>query len=152
MTGSPAGKPTVSELGIDPAAQAWHRSGDGDGAIEVAFARAGDADQAEWVLMRVTGNTGSDSTGSGEAGPRVLVFDRHEWECFLDGARKGEFDAAANREVNAAAGHKTDAIAGHELGAISSHETGAIASHELDAATGYGTAAASHETDAAADR
>jgi hypothetical protein len=23
------------------------------------------------------------------------VFDRHEWECFLDGARKGEFDAAA---------------------------------------------------------
>ena len=31
-------KPTVSELGIDLAAQAWHRSGHGDGAIEVAFA------------------------------------------------------------------------------------------------------------------
>ena len=26
---------------------------------------------------------------------RVLVFDRNEWECFLDGARKGEFDDAA---------------------------------------------------------
>jgi hypothetical protein len=24
------------------------------------------------------------------------VFDRHEWECFLDGARKGEFDDAAD--------------------------------------------------------
>jgi hypothetical protein len=25
----------------------------------------------------------------------VLVYDRHEWECFLDGARNGEFDDAA---------------------------------------------------------
>ena len=33
-------KPTVSELGIDLAAQAWQRSGQGDGAIEVAFARS----------------------------------------------------------------------------------------------------------------
>ncbi len=33
-------KPTVSELGIDPAAQVWRRSGRGDGAIEIAFARA----------------------------------------------------------------------------------------------------------------
>ena len=33
-------KPTVSDLGIDLAAQVWHRSGRGDGAIEVAFARA----------------------------------------------------------------------------------------------------------------
>jgi hypothetical protein len=103
----PAGKPTVSELGIDLAAQAWHRSGHGDGAIEVAFARAGNADRAdhpggadpadpadgadhphraEWVLMRVTGDPEQ----------RVLVFDRHEWECFLDGARKGEFDDAAD--------------------------------------------------------
>ncbi len=99
MTSEPAGKPTVSELGIDLAAQAWHRSGHGDGAIEVAFARAGNRagntdqtdhkdhkDRAEWVLMRVTGDPEQ----------RVLVFDRHEWECFLDGARKGEFDAAAD--------------------------------------------------------
>ncbi len=32
---------------------------------------------------------------TGDPGQRVLVFDRHEWECFLDGARKGEFDDAA---------------------------------------------------------
>jgi hypothetical protein len=90
-------KPTVAELGIDPAAQTWRRSGHGSGAIEVAFARAargsaaparGSAapDRAEWVLMRVTGDPEQ----------RVLVFDRVEWECFLDGARHGEFDAAAD--------------------------------------------------------
>jgi Domain of unknown function (DUF397) len=90
-------KPTVSDLGVDPAAQVWHRSGHGDGAIEVAFVRVGGApftasaktpapaDAQEWVLMRV----------AGDLEQRVLVFDRHEWECFLDGARNGEFDDAA---------------------------------------------------------
>ena len=83
MTGS---KPTVFELGIDLAAQAWQRSGRGDGAIEVAFARAAaPRDEADWVLLRV----------AGDPDQRVLVFDRHEWECFLDGARNGEFDDAA---------------------------------------------------------
>ena len=81
-------KPTVTGLGIDPAAQAWRRSGHGDGAIEVAFVPATSGsvppDPAQWILMRVTG--GPDQ--------RVLVFDRHEWECFLDGARNGEFDDA----------------------------------------------------------
>jgi hypothetical protein len=38
----------------------------------------------DWVLMRL----------NGDADGRVLVFDRHEWECFLDGARNGEFDDA----------------------------------------------------------
>jgi hypothetical protein len=71
-------KPTVTQLGINPDAQSWRRSGPGDGAIEVAFARG-------WVLMRV----------AGDPAKRVLVFDRHEWECFLDGARNGEFDDAA---------------------------------------------------------
>jgi hypothetical protein len=97
-------KPTVSELGIDLAAQVWQCSGRGDGSIEVAFVRAagGAADsgtqdpgtddpggtatgRVEWVLMRL----------AGDPGQRVLVFDRHEWECFLDGARNGEFDDAA---------------------------------------------------------
>lgn len=90
-------KPTVSGLGIDLAAQVWHQSGRGDGAIEVAFVRASgthgtqpaasaaSADAPEWVLMRV----------AGDPEQRVLVFDRHEWECFLDGARNGEFDDAA---------------------------------------------------------
>jgi hypothetical protein len=85
-------KPTASQLGIDPAAQVWHRSGRGDGSLEVAFVRTGDRPAEhgpesgpEWVLMRV----------AGDPDQRVLVFDRHEWECFLDGARNGEFDDAA---------------------------------------------------------
>ena len=41
--------------------------------------------EQEWVLMRA----------AGDPEQRVLVFDRHEWECFLDGARNGEFDDAA---------------------------------------------------------
>jgi len=94
-------KPTAEELGIDVNAQAWQRSGEGDGAIEIAFVRGpatareetvparGDgaaAPRGDWVLMRVAGDP---------AGP-VLVYDRHEWECFLDGAKKGEFDDAAS--------------------------------------------------------
>jgi hypothetical protein len=76
-------KPTIPELGIDLAAQVWRRSGQGAGAIEIAFAHA-THDTSLWVLMRV----------AGDPEQRVLVFDRHEWECFLDGARSGEFDDA----------------------------------------------------------
>jgi hypothetical protein len=85
-------KPTVADLGLDLAKQAWQRSGRGEGAIEgaveVAFAQASapgsvpGSGPSSWVLMRVTGDPEQ----------RVLVFDRHEWECFLDGARNGEFD------------------------------------------------------------
>jgi len=87
-------KPTVADLGVDLAALSWQRSGTGDGAIEVAFARAGvggsegpgKGEAEDWVLMRVAG----DPAG------RILVFDRNEWDCFLDGARNGEFDDATN--------------------------------------------------------
>ena len=100
------GKPTVAELGIDLAAQIWHRSGRGTAASRSrSSARrtptgptgrapmhlvrrrqpANPPDRTEWVLMRV----------AGDPDQRVLVFDRHEWECFLDGARNGEFDDAA---------------------------------------------------------
>lgn len=74
-------KPTVESLGIDPDAQEWQRSGSGDGMIEVALV---DVAGTDWVLMRV----------SGDEARRVLVYDRHEWECFLDGVRHGEFDTA----------------------------------------------------------
>jgi hypothetical protein len=33
---------------------------------------------------------------AGDQARRVLVFDRNEWECFLDGVRGGEFDDAAD--------------------------------------------------------
>jgi hypothetical protein len=78
-----SGKPTIAELGIDAEAQSWQRSGLGAGSIEIAFTRAADE---SWVLMRVCGDPEQ----------RVLVFDRNEWDCFLDGARNGEFDAAAD--------------------------------------------------------
>jgi hypothetical protein len=32
---------------------------------------------------------------AGDPDGRVLVYDRFEWECFLDGVRAGEFDTAA---------------------------------------------------------
>jgi hypothetical protein len=78
------GKPTVENLGIDVAALSWQRSGDGEGAIEIAFTPGPGGIAGEWVLMRV----------AGDPAERVLVYDRHEWECFLDGVRKGEFDDA----------------------------------------------------------
>ena len=78
------GKPTVEALGIDTGALSWRRSGEGEGAIEIAFAGQPGGPADEWVLMRLAG----DPT------ERVLVYDRHEWECFLDGVRKGEFDDA----------------------------------------------------------
>ncbi len=72
-------KPTVEELGVDVDAVTWLRSGTSPGAIEVAFV-------GDFVLMRLDG----DPTR------RVLVYDHHEWECFLDGAKNGEFDDAAS--------------------------------------------------------
>ena len=81
------GKPTPDELGIDVARLAWQRSGDGDGSIEIAFPLSAAWTRGDWVLMRVAGD---------EAG-RILVFDRNEWDCFLDGVRNGEFDEATNQ-------------------------------------------------------
>jgi hypothetical protein len=77
-----ATKPTPSDLGIDIDRQAWRRSGIGDGAIEIAFVHDPAGAAGDWILMRVAG----DPVG------RVLAYDRHEWECFLDGVKNGEFD------------------------------------------------------------
>jgi uncharacterized protein DUF397 len=82
--GSVIGKPTVESLAIDTAALCWQRSGEGDGTIEVAFTSGPGRPAGEWVLMRVVGDPAE----------RVLVYDHHEWECFLDGIRNGEFDDA----------------------------------------------------------
>jgi hypothetical protein len=94
-------KPTTAQLGVNLETLAWQRSGAGDGSFEVAFVAgagagsagipgrapaaqdgAADLPAVEWVLLRVAG----DPAG------RVLVYDRVEWRCFLDGARSGEFD------------------------------------------------------------
>ena len=88
------GKPTPAELGIDPAALAWHRSGDTQGSIEVAFPVSPRWTRGDWVLLRVAG----DPEG------RVLVFDRNEWDCFIDGARKGEFNDATDGEFGGSGG------------------------------------------------
>jgi Domain of unknown function (DUF397) len=81
-----AAKPTPAELGLDLDRLSWQRSGDTDGSVEVAFPLSPLWARGDWVLMRV----------AGDGARRVLVFDRNEWECFIDGARKGEFDDAAN--------------------------------------------------------
>jgi hypothetical protein len=84
----PDRKPTPEELGIDPDGCAWERSGPGEGSIEVAFPLSERWTRGDWVLLRV----------AGDASGRVLVFDRNEWACFLDGARNGEFDDAARAQ------------------------------------------------------
>lgn len=76
------GKPTVAELGVDLAAVEWKGSGEGPGIIEVAFVRAQGAD---WVLLRVRESRDG----------LVSVFTTFEWDCFIDGAKNGEFDHAA---------------------------------------------------------
>jgi hypothetical protein len=100
----PRAKPTAAGLGVDLASLDWQRSGTGPGSFEVAFvasqarnsraaagqvpvARPGpeagsDCPAIDWVLLRVAG----DPVG------RVLVYDRNEWLCFIDGAARGEFD------------------------------------------------------------
>ncbi len=79
----PQAKATPEDLGIDLADLDWHSSGSLPGAIEVAMTGPhGEPGGQAWVLMRVNDDPSS----------RVLVYDRHEWECFLDGVRNGEFD------------------------------------------------------------
>ncbi len=78
-------KPSAGALGIDLGSLAWRSAGaEGPeaaaGALEVATVAGPEG--GLWVLLRVCG----DPAG------RVLVYDEHEWECFLDGVRKGEFD------------------------------------------------------------
>lgn len=78
-------KPALDDLGIDPGATGWTRCGAGENCIEVAFPEnPARWERGDWVLMRAAGDE-----------RRILVFDRHEWDCFLDGVRNAEFDDAA---------------------------------------------------------
>jgi len=78
-------KPTIQQLGIDLADLDWQRSGADAGSLEVAFVGVGggcrDGAGADWILLRVAGDPGG----------RVLIYDRTEWACFLDGVERGEF-------------------------------------------------------------
>ena len=70
---------------LDLASLSWRRpagaeAGDEAGVMEVAMAPRSAG--GSWVLLRV----------SGDPDGRVLVYDEHEWECFLAGVRNGEFD------------------------------------------------------------
>jgi hypothetical protein len=78
------GKPTVETLGIDYRRPVLAALGGRGGRHRGRLHRQRDGPAGEWVLMRVVGDPAEE----------VLVYDRHEWECFLDGIRKGEFDDA----------------------------------------------------------
>ncbi len=87
--GSPAhssAKPTLEWLQVDLAALDWQRSGTEAGSFEVAFISFAEPGRADWVLLRVA----DDPEG------RVLVYDRTEWLCFIDGAGRGEFDGPSD--------------------------------------------------------
>lgn len=72
-------RPTVAGLLIDTGRLVWQQSSEGPRGIEVAVAWVAGA---EWILLRLNGYPDE----------RVSVFTRFEWDCFLAGARKGEFD------------------------------------------------------------
>jgi Domain of unknown function (DUF397) len=90
----PPAKPTLAGLQVDLAALDWQRSGAEAGSFEVAFIPGAGPGRADWVLLRVA----NDPAG------RVLVYDRTEWLCFIDGAGHGEFDRASDLSSGAAAG------------------------------------------------
>lgn len=75
-------KPTVEEiserLGRPVDDMPWRTSGAGAGMFQVAIVRLGDG--TVWVLVRLAGE------------PGVQVYSEHEWRCFIDGVRNGEFD------------------------------------------------------------
>lgn len=56
----------------------WQTSGRGDGMFQVAIVRVDDG--TPWILVRIQGK------------PDVQIYTEHEWRCFVDGARRGEFD------------------------------------------------------------
>lgn len=61
------------------------------------FFKAGDSNDVGCVEVAFhDGKIGVRDSKDGGRGP-VLGFTQHEWECFLKGARKGEFDPPSSR-------------------------------------------------------
>lgn len=76
------GKPTAQELsgrlGVRLDDLPWRTSGRGEGMFQVAITCI---DDTTWVLVRLQGQSND-----------AQVYSEHEWSCFLEGARRGEFD------------------------------------------------------------
>ncbi|TCB91619.1 hypothetical protein E0H26_25365 [Micromonospora zingiberis] len=72
-------KPRLEDLHLDVDRIEW-RAVAADTSIHLAIV---DAHGERWVLMR--------------SPDLVSVFSEHEWECFLDGAKRGEFDDLTRR-------------------------------------------------------
>lgn len=77
-TNKPTAKELSEQLGCRVDDLPWQTSGHGDGMFQVAIVNRHDG--PTWVLVRLQGK------------PDVQVYSKHEWVCFLDGARRGEFD------------------------------------------------------------
>lgn len=76
-TNKPSIEDLSTQLGRSVDDLPWQTSGHGDGMFQVAVIRPHDA---VWILVRLQGQ------------PGVQVYSKHEWDCFLDGTRRGEFD------------------------------------------------------------
>lgn len=77
-TDTPTAEELRERLGSTADDLPWRTSGAGAGMFQVAIARP-DGGTA-WVLVRLAGE------------PGVQVYSEHEWRCFVDGVRNGEFD------------------------------------------------------------
>lgn len=109
----PRAKPTAVGLGVDLASLDWQRSGTGAGSFEVAFVAGHNPRAVAWQVPGAASGRESDSEGpviewvllrvAGDPAGRVLVYDRNEWLCFLDGAARGEFDLADRSPIDLAA-------------------------------------------------
>lgn len=72
-------KPTFENLNLDLDLIEWRQTAAGEEVLVAIVEALG----RRWVLVRSPG--------------LVSVFSEHEWECFLDGAKKGEFDDLGDR-------------------------------------------------------
>ena len=90
MTWEDVIKPTPEELGIDPAALAWERSGDEDGSIEVAFPLSRRWVRGDWVLIFTDGTSGGlDELDVGQVALELTYREATDLRWFVDVLRAG---------------------------------------------------------------